>query len=77
MTDFTHLAELSGLAEENFSDMEEVIRLISKITETDYPAYCAEPMHIGVFRDDIVEESCKKEEILKNSKTGFEIPKIM
>lgn len=77
MTDFTHLAELSGLAEEKFSDMEEVIRLISKIIETDYPTYCAEPMHIGVFRDDIVEESCKKEEILKNSKTGFEIPKIM
>lgn len=78
-----HLAKLSGLEfSENelkkiSADMEDIIKLMDKIKEIDFSAGSKEPVGYDSLRPDLPQASYDKKEIMKNSKTGFEIPKIM
>ena len=57
--------------------MEDIIKLMDKIKEIDFSAGSKEPVGYDNLRPDLPQASYDKKEIMKNSKTGFEIPKIM
>ncbi len=79
MKDISHLAKLSGfLPSDSFlSDMEDIINLMDKITETNFPPQKAAPESLADMREDKPSSVCKDFEIRKSSKAGLEIPKIM
>lgn len=77
MTEVKYLAALSGFEAEEFEDFEEVVRLMNKVKEFEVENSKREAVGSGNLRQDKPKESYNKAEILKNSKSGFKIPRIM
>ena len=80
-----YLARLSGfdLSKDEIEmfakDMEDIIAFADKINSADINLVCerAEAEKYGELRDDAPEHEFDGKDIMRNSKTGFDFPKIM
>lgn len=77
MLDLKHLSALSGLKEDDMSDMNEVFELLDTIKEADFQEKKREAVGTKILRADEPKDSFDKAEIMKNSKNGLKIPRIV
>lgn len=80
MLDLKHLSALSGLKEDDMSDMSdmnEVFELLDTIKEADFQEKKREAVGTKILRADEPKNSFDKAEIMKNSKNGLKIPRIV
>lgn len=78
MIDTKRAAALSGLeAEEDFAGTADLMMLADEIRRTDFATGEKNAVNTESLRKDEVKTSCDKNDIMKNSKNGFSIPRIV